>query len=114
VQFEVTEADGPDARGLHRLTARVRSRGRVRDAVGLNRAAFALVEGAILATRTFLLPRAELNRRVQDLESLVEKTGTTRDAAAWTALVAEIARRPAADERPRTTSPAAASAPSNP
>ncbi|NNJ24523.1 DUF447 domain-containing protein [Alienimonas chondri] len=96
--FDVTEAVGPDDRGLYRLTAEVRRRGRVRDGVGLNRAAFALVEGAILATRTFLMPRAELDRRLTDLAPLVQKTGTARDAAVWADLVAEIARRPAADE----------------
>ena len=108
VAFEVTEAVGPDDRGLHRLTAAVTDRGRVRDAVGLNRAAFALVEGAILATRTFLLARDELDRRLADLAPLIHKTGTPRDAAAWSDLVAEIARRPAADAAP---APADSSAP---
>ncbi|MFH5804098.1 DUF447 domain-containing protein [Alienimonas sp. DA493] len=99
LDFDVTATVGPDARGLYELTANVRRRGRVREGAGLNRAAFALVEGAILATRTFLIPRAELRRRLADLAPLVEKTGSPRDAAAWSELAAEIARRPAADEK---------------
>ncbi len=97
--FDVVATDGPDARGCHRLACTVRERGRVRDGRGLNRAGFALVEGAILATRTFLTTRAELDGSLSRLAPLVEKTGTARDAAAWADLVAEIARRPAADER---------------
>ncbi|QDT17303.1 hypothetical protein CA12_34230 [Alienimonas californiensis] len=108
VDFDVTETVGPDARGLYELTANVRNRGRVREGAGLNRAAFALVEGAILATRTFLLPRAELDRRLADVAPLVTKTGSPRDAAVWQDLVAEIARRPAADEAPANDEPPAA------
>lgn len=110
VAFEVTEIAGPDDRGMHKLTARVTDRGTVRPARGLNRADFALVEGAILATRTFLLSRGELDRRLADLAPLVEKTGAAEHAAAWAALTAEIARRPTAD-RPRPADAATAVAP---
>ena len=98
LRFAVREIDGPDDRGRYELAAEVRERGTVRPARGLNRAAFALVEGAILATRTFLLPREELNRRLADLAPLIEKTGTHADAAAWKDLVDAIAARPAADD----------------
>ena len=57
-----------------------------------------MVEGAILATRVFLFPRSELDRRLADLAPLVKKTGGEAERDAWRMLTAEIARRPAADE----------------
>ena len=96
--FEVTEARGPDDRGRYDLAAAVRDRGEVRPCGGLNRAAFALVEGAILATRTFLMSRTELNRRLADLAPLVAKTGAADQRRAWGELTAAVAARPAADE----------------
>ena len=97
VRFAVTDSVGPDARGRYELACEIEDRGAVRPWAGLNRAGFALVEGAILATRTFLLPRAELDRRLADLAPLITKTGTPADAEAWAELAAAIAARPAAD-----------------
>ena len=96
--FEVTEAAGPDGRGMHELRCAVKDRGTVRPFAGLNRAAFALVEGAILCSRVFLFERREIDRRLADLAPLVEKTGTADDCAAWADLTAAIAGRPARHE----------------
>ena len=98
VRFGVTDIAGPDDRGRYELTCAIEIRGTGRPWVGLNRAGFALVEGAILATRTFLLPRAELDRRLADLAPLITKTGTPADADVWADLTAAITARPAADE----------------
>ena len=98
LRFAVREIDGPDDRGRYELAAVVRERGTVRPARGLNRAAFALVEGAILATRTFLMSREEVNRRLADLAPLIDKTGTPADAAAWAELTVAIAARPSLDD----------------
>ena len=94
-EFRVVEVDETGER--LRLRAEVTHAGRRRDHFGFNRAKFAVVEGAILATRVFLFPRSELDRRLADLAPLVEKTGGEAERDAWRRLTAEIARRPAAD-----------------
>ena len=95
-EFRVVEVDESSDR--LRMLAEVTRTGRRRDHFGFNRAHFAVVEAAILATRVFLLPRAEMDRRLSDLAPLVEKTGGEQERNAWSMLTAEIARRPAADE----------------
>ena len=97
--FEVTDECGPDDRGMYELAAAVTGRGTVRPSRGLNRASHALVEAAILCSRTFLFGRPEIDRRLADLAPLVAKTGSADDRAAWGELLAAIAARPAADER---------------
>ena len=49
--------------------------GRIRDFFGFNRAKHAVVEAAILATRTAFLPRDEILAELQKLSILVDKTG---------------------------------------
>ncbi|WP_165253255.1 DUF447 domain-containing protein [Paludisphaera soli] len=49
--------------------------GRIRDFLGFNRAKHAVVEAAILATRTAFLPAAEILDEFQKLSILVDKTG---------------------------------------
>jgi hypothetical protein len=46
-----------------------------RDFVGFNRAKFAVVEAAILATRFHLLPAAEIDAEFRKLRTIVDKTG---------------------------------------
>ena len=96
--FEVVERAGPDARGMHTLTAEVTARGGARASRGFCRASHALVEAAILCSRVRFFPRAELDRRLADLAPLVAKTGTPRDRAAWADVCRVIGERAAADE----------------
>ncbi len=49
--------------------------GRQRDFFGLNRGKHAVVEAAILATRTSILPLEEIQADFRKLAILVEKTG---------------------------------------
>ena len=70
--------------------------GRFRDLFGLNRAKHAVVEAAILATRTALLPRDEILAELGRLAPLVEKTGGEREREAFALLgnyVREAGRR---------------------
>ena len=57
------------------IEAEVVSQGRIRDFFGLNRAKHAVVEAAILATRTAFLPADEILADFDRLEVLVAKTG---------------------------------------
>jgi len=55
---------------------------RVRDFFGLNRAKYAIVEAAILATRIHLLPPSELQSELGKFETIVRKTGGTQELEA--------------------------------
>lgn len=57
--------------------------GRLRDFFGFNRAKHAVVEAAILATRTAFLPREEIEADYRKLAVLVEKTGGEQERAAF-------------------------------
>lgn len=49
--------------------------GRLRDFFGFNRAKHAVVEAAVLATRTEILPAADVLAQFEQLRPMVEKTG---------------------------------------
>ena len=57
------------------IVARVVDRGTIREFFGFNRAKHAVVEAAILATRTAFLPPDEIRGEFKRLAVLVEKTG---------------------------------------
>ncbi len=57
--------------------------GRLRDFFGFNRAKHAVVEAAILATRTAFLPHEEIESEYRKLAVLVDKTGGERERAAF-------------------------------
>ncbi len=63
---------------------------------GFNRGKHAIIEAAILATRTHLIPPDEIRDQIERLRPLVEKTAGAEDADAFTRLVAEIESRIAA------------------
>jgi hypothetical protein len=65
------------------IAARVVDRGTIREFFGFNRGKHAVVEAAILATRTALLPADEIRREFERLAVLVEKTGGARETAAF-------------------------------
>jgi len=92
-EFEVTAGDAGAAR--HELHARVVHVHEGRPFLGFNRAAHAVVEGAILVTRLHLLEAAEVRRRLDELAPLVEKTGGTREREAFAIVCARAGGRPA-------------------
>jgi hypothetical protein len=57
--------------------------GTLRDFFGFNRAKHAIVEAAILATRTDFLPLAEIDAEYRKLEALVQKTGGAQEKEAF-------------------------------
>jgi hypothetical protein len=83
-EFRVVACDGDPKR--ERFGVEVVRTHRLRDAFGFNRAKFAVLEAAILATRVHLLPAAEIEADFARLVRLVEKTGGPREAEAFALL----------------------------
>ncbi len=83
-EFRVVSVDTSGQRV--RMLAEVVAEHRLRDFFGFNRAMHAVVEAAILATRTALLPREEILREYEKLAVLVEKTGGPREREAFALL----------------------------
>lgn len=74
--------------------------GRQRDFFGFNRAMFAVLEAAILATRLVFLPLEQIETDYRRLAVLVEKTGGPRERQAFALLQAHVeAHRQTALER---------------
>jgi hypothetical protein len=65
------------------IVARVVDRGTIREFFGFNRAKHAVVEAAILATRTAFLPADEILRELERLAVLVAKTGGVQEHQAF-------------------------------
>lgn len=83
-EFEVESCD--DSRERTEIEARVVHSGHLRDFFGFNRAKHAVLEGAILATRLQLLPRAEILAEFDRLQIPVDKTAGARELEAFTLL----------------------------
>jgi hypothetical protein len=66
--------------------------GRLRDFFGFNRAKHAVVEAAILATRTDFLPLAEIEADYRKLAVIIEKTGGDQEHQAFDLLRNHLAR----------------------
>ena len=62
----------------------------LREFFGFNRAKHAVVEAAILATRTALIPQAEIEAQWKCLCTLVEKTGGDPERRAFAQLTASV------------------------
>jgi hypothetical protein len=78
VRIEAIDAREPRAR----ITTRVVHRGFTREFLGFNRARHAVLEAAILATRTRFLPREQILTEFGRLQVIVDKTaGATEHAA---------------------------------
>ena len=90
-EFRVVARD--DRAERSELTAEVVHSGRLRDFFGLNRAMHAVVEAAILATRTALLPLDDIEAEYRRLAVLVEKTGGPRERAAFALLQQYVAQQ---------------------
>lgn len=87
-EVEVVTADQAPPRA--RFETRAVHRGTGREFLGFNRARHAVLEAAILATRTHLLPAAEIAADFARLRTPVEKTAGPREWEAWRLLEAFV------------------------
>jgi hypothetical protein len=87
-EFRVTDLDDREARAT--IRAETVAAGRLRDLFGLNRAKHAVVEAAILATRTEFLPPGAILAEYRKLAVLVEKTGGDAEHAAFDLLTDHV------------------------
>jgi hypothetical protein len=94
-EFRVASVD--DSQERARIEAEVVHTGRLRDFFGFNRARHAVVEAAILATRTAFLPSQQIAAEFERLAVLVEKTGGPDEHAAFALLQEYVARPRTAD-----------------
>ncbi len=85
-ELEITAVDDTPPRS--RIEARVVHRGIRREFIGFNRARHAVLEAAILATRTHLIPVEEIRQEYARLQIVVDKTAGPREREAM-ALLAE-------------------------
>jgi len=88
-EFKVRSIDDTEERS--RIDVEVVHTGRQRDFFGFNRAKHAVVEAAILATRTHLLPLADIEAEYRKLAVVVEKTGGDQEKEAFALLQAHLA-----------------------
>lgn len=79
-EVEVVRIDDTPPRS--RIETRVVHRGVQRELIGFNRARFAVLEAAILATRTHLLPAREIRDQYERLQVIVDKTAGPREREA--------------------------------
>jgi hypothetical protein len=89
-EFQVRSVDEREERV--RIEVAVVHSGRLRDFFGFNRAKHAVVEAAILATRTDFLPLDEIEAEYRKLAVLVEKTGGDQERQAFAFLREHIGR----------------------
>lgn len=75
-----------------RIECRVVDHGRLRDFFGFNRAKHAVIEAAILATRTRLLAADEITREYERLRVIVEKTGSDQERYAFDLLLEHVSK----------------------
>ena len=88
-EVEIASIDATPPRS--RMEARVVHRGTRREFLGFNRARHAVLEAAILATRTHLLPPEEIRQQLDRLQVIVDKTAGPREREAM-ALLTEYVR----------------------
>ena len=87
-EFRVVAREEVSERAV--LNVEVLRVGRLRDFFGFNRAMYAVVEAAILATRTAFLPLDDIGDEYRRLAVLVEKTGGVRERQAFALLRAHV------------------------
>jgi uncharacterized protein len=76
-----------------RIEARVVHRGVRREFIGFNRARHAVLEAAILATRTHLLPAEQIRNEFARLQIIVDKTAGPRELEAMRLLTEYVRSR---------------------
>ena len=90
VEVHALDATPPRAR----IATRVVHRGMRREFLGFNRARHAVLEAAILATRTHLLPAEEIRADFARLQVIVDKTAGPREREAMALLTDYVRRAP--------------------
>jgi hypothetical protein len=90
-ELEVLTIDATPPRS--RIEARVVHRGLKREFIGFNRAKHAVLEAAILATRTHLLPAEQIRDEYARLQILVDKTAGPREREAMELLTQYVRSR---------------------
>ena len=88
-EFRVIALDDREERT--RIDVEVLASGRLRDFFGFNRAKHAVVEAAILATRTAFLPLEEIEAEYRKLAVIVNKTGGPEEQLAFALLRDHVA-----------------------
>jgi uncharacterized protein len=76
-----------------RIVTRVRHAGTRREFLGFNRARHAVLEAAILATRTHLIPREQIAEEFGKLQVIVDKTAGPREQEAMAMLTDYVRSR---------------------
>jgi hypothetical protein len=90
-ELEVLQIDATPPRS--RIDARVVHRGVRREFIGFNRARHAVLEAAILATRTHLLPAEQIRDEFARLQIVVDKTAGPREREAMQLLTQYVRSR---------------------
>ena len=90
-EVEVLTIDDTPPRS--RIETRVVHRGVRREFLGFNRARHAVLEAAILATRTHLIPAAEIGQEFARLQVIVDKTAGPREREAMSLLTEYVRSR---------------------
>lgn len=81
LELEILEIDDTQERA--RIPARIVRTHQIKDFGGWNRAQFAVLEGAILLSRVFMLGLPRVNEELDRLEILVKKTAGPNEREAW-------------------------------
>jgi uncharacterized protein len=90
-ELEVVAIDATPPRS--RIDTRVVHQGTRREFLGFNRARHAVLEAAILATRTHLLPREQISEEYARLQVIVDKTAGGREQEAMQLLTQYVQSR---------------------
>ena len=90
-EVEVTAIDATPPRS--RIDTRVRHREARREFLGFNRARHAVLEAAILATRTHLIPAEQIRAEFERLQVIVDKTAGPREQEAMALLTEHVRTR---------------------
>lgn len=101
-EFRVEELNDSEERT--RILCRIVHSERLRDLLGFNRARNAVLEAAILASRTAFLPPGDILLQLDELQVLVDKTGAEQEHRAFALLrehVEEADRRQASGKEAR-------------
>jgi hypothetical protein len=91
-EVEVRSVDATPPRS--RIVTAVVHRGTRREFIGFNRARHAVLEAAILATRTHLIPADEIRKEFARLQVIVDKTAGPRELEAMALLTAYVRTAP--------------------
>jgi hypothetical protein len=93
-EFEVASINEASERS--EISTRLVHTGHLREFFGLNRAKHAVLEAAILATRLHLISSSDVQRQLEPLAQMVEKTGGVQERSAFEFLRSHISKNSSA------------------